>query len=87
MVSPVFGSAGPVLTKGVDLDEIFSGMGLFASSYEGHAAVRALRSGPSFIKFFMLNGPLCYRRISPRQMNCWLQVLSIIHHLAHLRRR
>ncbi|CAN0393450.1 unnamed protein product [Pylaiella littoralis] len=24
MVSPVFGSAGPVLTKGVDLDEIFS---------------------------------------------------------------
>ena len=26
MVSPVFGSAGPVLTKGVDLDEVFSGM-------------------------------------------------------------
>ncbi len=26
MVSPVFGSAGPVLTKGVDLDEVFSGV-------------------------------------------------------------
>lgn len=25
MVAPVFGSAGPVVTKGVDLDEVFSG--------------------------------------------------------------
>ena len=28
MVSPVFGSAGPALTKGVDLDEVFSGLDL-----------------------------------------------------------
>lgn len=25
MVAPVFGSAGPVVTKGIDLDEVFSG--------------------------------------------------------------
>lgn len=59
MVSPVFGSAGPVLAKGVDLDEIFSGMGLFAFSYGGHAAVRALRSGTRSVKFFVPNGPRC----------------------------
>eukprot|EP00752_Nemacystus_decipiens_P002221 g2108.t2 len=49
MVSPVFGSAGPALTKGVDLDEVFSGgtgnLGLGATAGGQSAAPAAASSG------------------------------------------